>query len=100
MYGPLRVNIQHNNDPLITKYFASNMLEVRSHQAKDCDSGHHLDKILHRSITNTPTMVEYKMFPTLHIERLKKMDIQKVFLDVLFNNPVNCWDYIVSITDV
>jgi len=79
MYGPLSVNIQHSNDPLTTKYFASNMLEVRSYQAKHCDSGHHLDKILHRSIINTPTMVEYKMFPKLHIERLKTMDIQKAF---------------------
>jgi hypothetical protein len=77
------------------------LLEVRSHQAKHCDSGHHQDKIPHRSITNTPTMVEYKMFPKLHIERLKRIDIQKAFfLDVLFGNPVNCWDYMVSIIDV
>lgn len=46
-------------------------------------------------------MVEYKMFPKLHIERLKTMNIQKAFiLDVLFNNHVNCWDYIASIIDV
>lgn len=51
------------------------MLEVRSDQEKHCDSG----KILHRSITNTPTLVKYKMFPKLHIERLKRMDIQKAF---------------------
>jgi hypothetical protein len=77
------------------------MLEVRSDQEKHCDSGHHLDQILHRSITNTPTMVEYKMFPKLHTERLKRMDIQKAFfLDVLFDNPVNCCDYLVSIIDV
>jgi len=75
MYGPVHVNIQHSNDPPITKYFASNMLEVRSDQEKHCDSG----KILHRSITNTPTLVKYKMFPKLHIERLKRMDIQKAF---------------------
>jgi hypothetical protein len=55
------------------------MLEVRFHQAKHCDSGHHLDKILDRSITNTPTVAEYKMFPKLQIERLKRMDIQKDF---------------------
>jgi hypothetical protein len=55
------------------------MLEVRSDQEKHCDSSHHLHKILHISITNTPTMVEYKMFPKLHTERMKRMDIQKAF---------------------
>jgi hypothetical protein len=47
-------------------------------------------------------MVGNKSFPKVHIESLKRMDIQKsfLFLGVLFNNPVNCWDYIVNIIDV
>jgi hypothetical protein len=34
IYDPLWYNTEQSNDPLITKYFASNMLDVRSYKAK------------------------------------------------------------------
>ena len=60
-------NIQQSNDPLITKYFASNMLEVRSHQAKHCDSDFDVLLTVHLTITLANDQLDAQILNTFLI---------------------------------